>query len=306
MQRRKWLLSALIYSLLLQVLPSSSAAGPTIAFNGLMTTCNILFSSNNIYVNRFVANKAITITGLNINVGTSANTNWATTVYYLFSNNTSTNAPGNNLATFTSDRTSGTGGNTVVHFTGSYSLAQGTKFFLVPSVSYSTFPVCYSNSPPTADLFPNNGINVDTSTSLTNSSWHKAYVAGGLPAPNSTWTVNFSAPQIWQLSIESGVLVAMSVSLALADGSSFATYRSPSTINATVNTASTVTFTQNGKKIPNCINVASSAGVATCSWRPSQRGANTLSAIAKPTGGGYLQGSAEGLRVLVTNRSNSR
>lgn len=61
------------------------------------------------------------------------------------------------------------------------------------------------------------------------------------------------------------------------------TYRTLTTLTATVNTSSKVTFFANNKKIPGCISRLTSANAATCSWRPSTRGSITISVQVTPT-----------------------
>ena len=179
-------ISALILVLVLQMSPNAQAAASSIAFNGLPSGCVNAFTGDNIYGNRFLAYNTTTITGININVGNYLNSNWSTTKYWIASYNSGTDRPGVILETFTADATTGSGINTLVHFTGNYTFTAGTKFYIYPSVSFSSFPTCYSNSPPAANLFPNNGINVDTSTTLSNATWTKAFITGGWPGANST------------------------------------------------------------------------------------------------------------------------
>ena len=60
------------------------------------------------------------------------------------------------------------------------------------------------------------------------------------------------------------------------------TFRSLTTLTATVNTASKVTFFANDKKIPRCISLSTAANVATCNWKPSTRGPITVSVQVTP------------------------
>jgi hypothetical protein len=81
-------------------------------------------------------------------------------------------------------------------------------------------------------------------------------------------------------------------------------------ITANVTVASKVTFRLNGKILPGCKNKLASGSspniVATCSWRPSTRGAVTLTAIASPTGAGISASTATPISVMVGNRSGGR
>ena len=300
-------LIALAYSLILQLMPNAQAAA-TVIFDGLMSGCNTLFTGNNIYSNRFLANANTTITGINVNVGSGLNSNWSTTKYWITSYNQSTDRPGVILDTFTANTTSGSGANTLVKFTGSYTLSAGTKFYVYPNVSFSTFPVCYSNTPPTANNFPSNGVNVDTTTTLTNSTWTKAFMSsGGWPGANSSlWSINNNQAQIWQLSFESNASIPLSVSLALAGGGKTAIYRTAQSIYATVDTPAYVTFYSNGKKISGCIKILSSAGTANCTWKPSLRGTNLLKAQAQPISSSYTANTTNNLEVFVSSRIITR
>lgn len=296
----------IILALLLQLSPSALAV-PTVVFNGLMSGCDIVFSGGAIYANRLLASTTTTITGINIKVGTGLNSNWSTTKYWITSYNPSTDRPGVILETFTANATSGSGASTLVNFTGSYTLTAGTKFYVYPNVSFSTFPVCYSNTPPAANLLPNNGINVDTTTTLSNSTWTKAFINGVWPGANSSsWSINNSQAQLWALSLESSASVPISVTLALADGGRTAIFRTSQSITASVDTPAYVTFYNNGKRIPKCINVLSSGGSATCSWKPSTRGSVQLKAQARPISASYTQNATGNLEVSVTPRIINR
>jgi len=89
-----------------------------------------------------------------------------------------------------------------------------------------------------------------------------------------------------------------------------ATYRQVVTITANISVASRVTFRAKNVIIAGCKNKLTSGSspniVATCSWRPSTRGAVTLTATASPTGAGISATSATPISVMVGNRSGSR
>jgi len=268
-----------------------------------MTGCPTLYSGAAIYGNRLIANTATTITGINVRVGTGLNSNWSTTKYWITSYNSSTDRPGVILETFTANSNSGSGSDTVVNFTGSYTLAAGTKFYVFPNVTFSTFPVCYSNSPPAANLLPNLGVNVDTTTTLSNATWTKAFISSLWPGANSSsWSINNSQAQLWALSLETTGSAPVNVSLTLAGAGRTAIYRTSKTITATVDTDAYVTFYSNGKKIAGCINVLSSAGTATCSWKPSSKGTAVLTASARPISGSFTQNISGRFDVLVSPR----
>jgi hypothetical protein len=60
-------------------------------------------------------------------------------------------------------------------------------------------------------------------------------------------------------------------------------YGSPVTISAVATTAGTVAFVNGSSNITGCTAVATSAGLATCSWTPTAVGATTLRATLTPT-----------------------
>ena len=89
-----------------------------------------------------------------------------------------------------------------------------------------------------------------------------------------------------------------------------ATFRQVVTITANVSVASRVTFRAKNVIIAGCKNKLTSGSspniIATCSWRPSMRGAVTLTATASPTGAGISSTSATPISVMVGNRSGNR
>ncbi|MFM6941644.1 MAG: LamG domain-containing protein [Candidatus Planktophila sp.] len=63
-----------------------------------------------------------------------------------------------------------------------------------------------------------------------------------------------------------------------------ATYRQASTLSVTTTMAAKVTFFANGKRIPNCITIATDgANSASCNWTPSIRGQVTISVVVTPS-----------------------
>jgi hypothetical protein len=96
-------------------------------------------------------------------------------------------------------------------------------------------------------------------------------------------------------------------SFALSGSASF---RTVVTITANVSVASRVTFRARNVIIPGCKNKLTSGSspniVASCSWRPSTRGAVVLTATASPTEAGISSTSATPISVMVGNRSGRR
>jgi hypothetical protein len=89
-----------------------------------------------------------------------------------------------------------------------------------------------------------------------------------------------------------------------------ATFRKVVTITANVSVASRVTFRARNVIISGCKNKLTSGTapniVATCTWRPSMRGAVVITATAVPTTAGISSASATPVSVVVGNRSGAR
>jgi uncharacterized repeat protein (TIGR02059 family) len=114
---------------------------------------------------------------------------------------------------------------------------------------------------------------------------------------------SFAATAVSNLSIAT---TNSSLTIALNPASSTATYRAVTTIRATVSTPGRVDFFHEGKIIPNCRNLSTSANIANCSWKPSKHAYVNLTARLKPSGAGYLNASADPLRLFVIRRSGTR
>lgn len=88
-----------------------------------------------------------------------------------------------------------------------------------------------------------------------------------------------------------------------------ATYRSNIQLVATVSAVGRVTFYAKGKVIPGCNKVStisSTTITAICNWRPSQRGAVSITARIFPSSSPAQSSSISAGTVFVTNRSGSR
>jgi hypothetical protein len=96
----------------------------------------------------------------------------------------------------------------------------------------------------------------------------------------------------------------------LAGGATTASYRTAIVITATVSVASKISFNSNGKVLPGCKNKlaigSGSSFTATCTWRPSNRGAVNLTAASTPTGAGITGASAGPISIRVSNRIGAR
>ncbi|CAN2175950.1 hypothetical protein MCEJIRE27_00171 [Candidatus Nanopelagicaceae bacterium] len=97
---------------------------------------------------------------------------------------------------------------------------------------------------------------------------------------------------------------------SIAGNVSSTSYRTPVVITAVVTVAAKITFSTLGKRIANCINrVATGSGstfTATCTWKPTVRGAMQVSAVATPTSGGISGAKSQALKVFVLQRSGTR
>ena len=96
---------------------------------------------------------------------------------------------------------------------------------------------------------------------------------------------------------------------SLALGGS-ATFRQVVSITANVSVASKVTFRARNIIISGCKNKLTTGSspniVATCSWRPSMRGAVVITASAVPTGAGISSATATPVSVVVGSRVGAR
>ena len=99
-------------------------------------------------------------------------------------------------------------------------------------------------------------------------------------------------------------------SLALAGSATTATYRTVVVITANVTVAARVTFRVNGKILPGCKNKSTTGSspniIATCSWKPSNRGVVSLTASAAPTGAGISSSNATPVNIMVDRRTGTR
>lgn len=126
---------------------------------------------------------------------------------------------------------------------------------------------------------------------------------------NPDWTLESGlVPSAFKFQVFIGT-VAPSASTLSISAPSTSIYRNSSTITATLGVAGSdgkVTFYQNGKRIPGCINVQSSGLVATCNWKPTNKGSTKLTAVLTPTSSGYLSSNAPTIQSLVTARTTRR
>jgi uncharacterized repeat protein (TIGR02543 family) len=107
-----------------------------------------------------------------------------------------------------------------------------------------------------------------------------------------------------------GSLIAAFNSLALAGSATTASFRTPVNISVSVTVASKVTFKASNVIITGCKNKSASGSgstfTATCSWKPSVRGAVPITVSATPTGPGYGASVSNPLNIFVGKRTGSR
>ena len=126
---------------------------------------------------------------------------------------------------------------------------------------------------------------------------------------NSDWTLETGlSPTAFKFQVYIGVAepTASTISLSLPVSN---TYRTSSTITANLGVAGSdgkVTFYQNEKRIPGCINRASASLVATCNWTPATRGLVKIHAVLTPTSNGYLSATSSFAQARVLNRNVKR
>ena len=107
-----------------------------------------------------------------------------------------------------------------------------------------------------------------------------------------------------------GSLIAAINSLSLPSNAITASYRTPVVITVIVNVASKVTFKAGNTILTGCKNKSvtgsGSSFSATCTWRPSVRGAVPITVIATPTGPAYGASTSNPLNVFVGRRVGNR
>ena len=93
-------------------------------------------------------------------------------------------------------------------------------------------------------------------------------------------------------------------SLTISGGNT-AVYRTPTTLTLSVRTPSKVTFYTNGKAVPGCKNVLSSATSATCNWLPAQLNMVQLSATAIPVNNIYSTATSSQTVIVAARAAGS-
>lgn len=272
--------------------------------------CSTVLSSASLYANKLIAINSVTINTINVLIGSGSQTNFSTSRYYVMADNptggsSSNGAPSTVLATFTPESISGSGSATVAKFVGTYSVNAGTKYWIVSAQNPSVFPMCYRSSTPMNSLVMNSFI-VDTSTSNNNSGWLRATQSGGTNPIGASWTVSLPDATTFQFSLENNTSTPVTVALATQSGSLRADFRTITPLTVNVDSASRVTFYANGRVIAGCRNIMSSAGTATCNWKPSVHGSYRIYAAANPVSSSYIAANSPTISVGVAARTNKR
>jgi hypothetical protein len=95
------------------------------------------------------------------------------------------------------------------------------------------------------------------------------------------------------------------VVLSLPGSVTTAKYGNPVTISAVASTAGNVAFKNASSNITACTAVATSSGVATCSWTPTAVGATTLKATLTPTDTSNYNNSNEVSFAITVNKADT-
>lgn len=124
-------------------------------------------------------------------------------------------------------------------------------------------------------------------------------ISSPLTAVNSTITINAS-----------GVITQTGALYGAINGSissNLVGLRQQVTSTATIpNVPGKITFILNGKRIAGCISKATSGTTASCTWKPSVRGAGRVLAEFKPDGGGLLTSSSSPNDISIVARTGLR
>lgn len=238
-------------------------------------------------------------------IGSQSVANFAGSSFYFMSHSTAGSAqgsPGTPLAVFTPDTITGTGSNTLANFAGNITITKGTVFWIAFGARTSVLPYCFRYPNTVTDLIMNSA-SVDTSTSLSNSSWARAQTTSNTSPVNATWATWLDQNLAYIFSIESSVLPQIGISIS---GPTASIYKSSVTLTATVDNPSKVSFYANRKPISGCRNINTSGGNVSCTWKPSVHGSNLVYASAIPLSDSFASNSSGILNVGVGKRTNNR
>lgn len=286
-------------------IPTASAA-PTILFSSLGGAgCVTAYgTSPNINAMRFRATATFTANIARQAIGTQSTANFAASRFYIMSSNPSGGTPLNTLAIFTPETITGTGANTIASYVGNVTINNGTTFWLVFGQKANVFSHCYIASASMSSLSMNGAV-VDTSTTLSNTSWTRGQSTIDTQPAGGTFNT-YNTALAYQMSLEYQDTSPLIITTSTQDGSKTANIRTNKNIIAAVNSQSRVTFYVNGKTITGCRNILSSGGNATCAWKPSVKGVASISARAVPLDNLYTTAVSSNLSIAVLPRTGRR
>jgi hypothetical protein len=139
------------------------------------------------------------------------------------------------------------------------------------------------------------GLPDQAATGLGYGGWGGQYATGGTAGANGVVIIRYIGVGI--------------NSFALAANATTTHYQTTSTININLTAPATVAFYANGKKITNCAKVRTTGTspniVASCNWKPSNRGNVYITSTSTSTSGG-APASSSPIKVFVSSRSTTR
>lgn len=176
----------------------------------------------------------------------------------------------------------------LLRLTGSAQVVSGLKYWVhFTSVSYTGLE---------ANAF-------GTTSPSSSAGWQMVTSSGSFIVTSSGNSFQYSSYPIFRLVVSTPT----TIELTLSGGTKQVIYRTNATIQANVNSNGPVTFFANGKKIPRCIKVVSSAGVATCTWKASSHAQISLTARVIPSdSANYAPKTSEPLLVHARKRTGTR
>lgn len=196
--------------------------------------------------------------------------------------------PGNLLGTFNYASISGN----LATYSGSAILPAAGKYWLRFSTTASFTP-CY---------------NFNTVFTGSLSGWTVGRVRESIDSGATFTTRSDNMTFLFVINGSGGGSGLITTSLSLS-GTSAVNFHQSITTTATLGISGSdgkVTFYANGKRIPGCINKATSSLSVNCNWKPSQRGAVAVTATLSPTNSGFANSSAPAKTILVSKRVSTR
>ena len=133
--------------------------------------------------------------------------------------------------------------------------------------------------------------------------WQMITSSGSFIVTSAGNSFTFSSYPIFRVIVSTPTTIALSIS----GGVNQVIYRTNTNIQASVNSNGPVTFFANGKKIPRCIKIVSSGGVATCPWKATTHALISLTARVTPSdSANYAPKTSNPLMVHASKRVGAR